>query len=313
MTVTDRPTWEMLPLAVRDAVEDRLSTMIEVQCIAGRRPGFTARVYGARQDAFVKAVSLENADHVLEPFLRERQVAAFLPEPAAPAPCLLQVRKVDGWLLMFWELINDSACYVNLRPGDLDVPVVVDAVGWLSRQPCRAGWENTVRSVQQYVHALRAAVDPLLERPPVTLADPHRYRRAVDLLKMDRLAASVPTLLHGDLCRKNMLSKNSLVYLVDWSKALVGPGWLDLAGGLGPLLVSEGHEPEEADKYLHAASPQVWAAAHPEDVAAVAALTSLRHWRRATAPYPADRMYRQDAKILAQAGQDWLDYRLEAL
>ncbi|MEV4079137.1 phosphotransferase [Nonomuraea fuscirosea] len=311
MTVADRPTWETLPLAVRDAVEERLGTVSGVRCMVSRRPGFVGQVYAADEDALVKAVPLKCADH-MEPFQRERQAASFLPWPGAPAPWLLWAREEGDWLVMAFELIDDVR-YVNLRRCDPDLPIALNSVGWLSQQPCREGWENKVRSVQQCVYALRSAVDPLLDRPLATMADPHRYRRAVDLLSMDRLTAAVPTLLHGDVSRRNMLFGNSMIYMIDWSKAFVGPGWLDLACGLGPLLVAEGHKPKEAYKYLYAAAPDAWAAAHPQDVAAMVALTSLRHWSRTTVMSPAYRFYRQNAQILARASDDWLDYTLKAL
>ncbi len=160
------------------------------------------------------------------------------------------------------------------------------------------------------MHALMAAAGPLLDQPPVS--DPQLYRRAVDGLSVERLASpagGVPTLVHGDLCRKNMLFKDFGVYLIDWSDAVVGPGWLALAG-LAPVLVAEGHEPGKADQYLHDASP-VWARAHADDVAAMAALISLRHWARAA--QESDPLYQQDAQALAQAGWEWLRYRMGAV
>ncbi|GAA1613030.1 hypothetical protein GCM10009733_006360 [Nonomuraea maheshkhaliensis] len=209
MTVTDRPTWETLPQFVREAVEERLGTVVKSECVHSRRPGLAARIYATEEDAFLKAVPLKFADHILEPFRRERQAASFLPWPGAPAPWLAWRREVGDWLILAFELINDRARYVNLRPDDQDVPIVVGAVERLSWQPCREGWKGIIPSAREHVHALMDTARSLLDQPPVALTDPQLYSRAVDRLSVDRLAAGVPTLVHGDLCRKNILYKES--------------------------------------------------------------------------------------------------------
>ncbi|GAA1613021.1 hypothetical protein GCM10009733_006350 [Nonomuraea maheshkhaliensis] len=79
---------------------------------------------------------------------------------------------------------------------------------------------------------------------------------------------------------------------------------------LAPLLISEGHSPQEADRLLRGSSP-LWEKAHADDVAGLAALMSLRHWARAG--QQVDPPYKRDAPVLAEAGQKWLRYRMDAV
>ncbi|HEX4814451.1 MAG TPA: hypothetical protein VFV66_17045 [Nonomuraea sp.] len=82
------------------------------------------------------------------------------------------------------------------------------------------------------------------------------------------------TLQHCNLTPDHLLINGGLIYVTGWSRAARAADWADLAL-LAPLLVAEGHHPEEAEQLL--AELPVWNRAPRQGVAGLAALSALAH------------------------------------
>jgi hypothetical protein len=293
--MNDRLEWEHLPESVRDVIEDKTGTVIKAETVIGRRSGLAARLYAAQDDIFIKAIPADSP--AAEPYRREQWAGWHLPVEA-PAPRSLWSLEIDGWLVLASELVNDHARHVDLRHDSEDLPLVLDAVGWLAAQHCAIPGPSAV----EHFSSLYAKGRVMLDQPHVR--DP--YLPALEGFNIDRLGGS--TLTHGDLGPRTLLTKDTVIYAIDWSTASLGAWWIDLAL-LAPQLIAEGHSPQQVDELLSAAAP-AWANAPARDVIGLTAICGSHHLYQAEHG-PDNR--RDEALRLAHACPAWLTHRLARL
>ncbi|MFI7643381.1 hypothetical protein [Nonomuraea sp. NPDC049400] len=294
--MNDHVEWERIPSSIRDAViQGHTGPIRKVQSIASPRPGATLRVYGEKQDMFLKAIPL--TDNTRQLYERERWAGLNLP-PDAPVPRMVWNAIIERWLVLAWELINDHAEHAYLAPDSTDAELVLEAMQRLGKLPCPDG----ARPVADLVTELRTRADAMLDLPPTELRGRDLYMTALE--SFDAEALDGQALLHGDLSPWHLRIKDDAVHVVDWSQACQGAAYVDLAF-FAPHLVEARHSCEHADAML--SSLPGWTEAPAAQLAGLAALWTLAHLERA-ANGP---KHRRPSEIhLANAGREWLASRL---
>ncbi|NUW34798.1 phosphotransferase [Nonomuraea sp. SMC257] len=207
MGTTTRRSWKELPAGLRREVARRLGG--EIRGFGDRPGGFSYGVLGVAEfgegagengggQVFVKAVPSEDGDGYRE----EAVVARALPV-TVPSPRLRFAVERDGWVLL---------CF-GVAPG----------------RPPHEPWLR---------HELDAALDaltlcvreltpsPLTELPTVA---GRMAGRCETWRSLEAAGVTGDTLLHFDLRHDNVLvAPDGVARVVDWGRACLGPGWVDL-------------------------------------------------------------------------------------
>ncbi|MEV4806834.1 phosphotransferase [Nonomuraea sp. NPDC049421] len=296
--MNERLTWEQAPAVLVKAVESKLGPIRKADTVLGRRPGLAARVYGADDDAFIKAIPLGTPAAW---FYQREQQATTLMQSWSPAPILMWELMTDDWLLLAIELVNDHARHVDLRPGSADIDPTLNALHELSiplpepRPQTAAEWYRAKWAKAE--HMLNLSADKVPSR--------NLYEQAVEGFDFKRLETEAPTLIHADLSRRNLLIKDRRVVAVDWSTWCIGAWWI-MPATMAPAFIAEGHQPWEVDVLLGGVST-LWRSVPAAEVAGLAAVQGLLHLERAMFG-PAERQ--ADFRLLAEASRKWMTYRL---
>lgn len=253
--------WDDLPCEAKAAVEERCSTALKAESAnAGIMPGLAARLHlHAGGSVFVKAV---REDHpAVRMYRREEKANRLLPADV-PAPRMLWSGVTAGWLLMLFQFVENGR-RPDLAPGSHDLPGVLETVGRLR------GPGDGLPPVSVNLRLLRDTATALLAED---LEGPRwrMYADAIDGLDMDAFEGD--RLLHYDLHAGNLLASGDAVYVLDWSFACHGAGWID-AALLLPRLVEAGHSPAEAEALVSGLPG--WADAPPRSVTALLALWAM--------------------------------------
>lgn len=242
----ERPEWTDLPIGVRHAVEAETGAVVR-QALR-QPPRFTHGLgalleLGDGRRLFVKGVpeSHPRAGRIR----REAEVAGRL-DPSVPTPRLLSLVD-DEWVLLLFDAVEGTRPV--LRPGSADIAAVLSMLGSLHR---------------------RTSPAPVLDAPEVLAYFTSRgtgwawahgasdldpwVRRNLDALITVETAwhpwAAGDCLLHNDIRPDTMIRRNDgRVVLVDWSTAIRGAAWLDVAG-LVPHLILAGHHPGNAERLV---------------------------------------------------------------
>lgn len=242
-----RPGWGGVPFVVQIVLEQRLGT--QVVNSESQTRGFAANLASRLELAdggrvFVKGAPVH--DPAIRSYHAEAMVASVLPE-GAPAPLLLGTIDDEWFLLVFEDIDGDLP---DLRPGSLDVPVILDSIADLRNRltPCPAPGLPRADAV---LGPQLSGWAHLSRRPPHDL-DRWTRRNLEKLVAME--SAWLPwsagdTMLHTDLRPDNVLCRrdDGRAVFVDWAHAVRGAAWLELAG-LVPHLVVAGHTPAEAEQ-----------------------------------------------------------------
>ena len=189
------------------------------------------------------------------------------------------------------------------------MPAVLEALQRLPKLLTPCPWPKAATASEELAQEFRAW-NELTETPLRGMsvwARQHATALArIEQLFLDHIEGN--TLLHTDLRADNMLINDAgEVRAIDWSWAVRGAGWLDLAF-LVPQLILAGHTPRSAEKTLSylPAWQQVPAGALTSFAAAVTGV-----WERGRLTDGPDHLlaYRRRA---AQAGVAWLEHRLQS-
>jgi aminoglycoside phosphotransferase (APT) family kinase protein len=236
----------------------------------GFSPGIAARLELADgKRAFVKAVGDDINAESPKLHRAEARIAAAL-TPAAPAPRLLGVIDMDGWVILAFEDVDgylpaqpwraDDLARVlaataelarTLTPAPIDVPPAATRFHALGR-----GWRLLADDVASGADDL-AGADPWVR---ANLADLEGLEQGWDR------AVEGATLAHGDVRADNILLTPERVVFVDWPWACLAPPWFDLVAMLPNVAMNGGPAPED----VLAAHP-VGAVADPVAVTTVVA------------------------------------------
>lgn len=226
----DRIHWDDLPLAARDAVEQRTGPVLRADTAeAGANSGIAATVHTAAATLFVKGLPLAHPQARTQQ--REAAINLYLP-PSCPR--LLWHVQVAGWDLIGYEhLVGRHADYA---PGSPDLPLVARALVELQNTPCP---------------------DIVLKRAE------DRWSGYAGPAGVEQLVGD--TMLHTDLAPHNMLVTDR-AHLIDWAWPTRGAAWIDPAV-LVLRLMEAGHTAQAADAWAREQFPS-WAAAPHASVAA---------------------------------------------
>ncbi|MEU8251853.1 hypothetical protein [Nonomuraea sp. NPDC048916] len=290
--------WAALPPGVQVAIVEQVGTLRDVEMMPGAPEGFTAQLYGAVDDVFVKAIPTSSPYAIQHK--RERWAAQHL-DLSAPTPRMLWQLDLEGYHLTAWELINDHARHADLRRGSRprgleDVLQAIAELGKLGT-PCPDG----ARSVVNYVSGMVPKVRKMLDLPASHLFGRDLYATALNGFVIDRLRGNA--MLHCCLSDRHLLIKDHMVFVVGWSEVCSGEAWIDPAL-FAPYLIRDEHTPEEVNAMLWGVP--AWRDAPRDLVAGLTAMWTLFHLYKGH--HTEKRI--EESVGLADAGREWLAYLL---
>jgi Phosphotransferase enzyme family len=246
-----RAGWESIPNAVRSSVEHRLGRGVARAHSQehGFSPALASRLTltdGRR--VFVKAIGPDHesgAPGGQEIYRREAAIAAGLPA-TVPAPRLLDVWEVTGWVVLAFEDIEGGHPACPWRDDELDR--VLDAMtllgGALTPSPVPAPPAEIPGGVSHWdlLAADPTLLDGLSELDPWIRANTERL---ADVASPTGPAFQGSTLLHTDIRADNILLTSSGVVFVDWPHARIGAPWIELLWFLPSVAMQGGPDPDD--------------------------------------------------------------------
>jgi hypothetical protein len=238
-----RSTWEVLPAAVRAAIEHETGDVRKaVLPGAGRNSDFSATLHTATGPVFCKGIA--GADGKRGRMHRhEAAVNQFL--PASVVPRLLWRAEADGWLLLGFEC--SPGRHANLAPGSPDLGPVRDAVN----TTVEALGSKAVEASSLAGQWARLAAWRRLAKDSPSDLDPWTRER-FDLLTTWETAAvervADGTLAHTDLHSLNILVHGQEARIIDWARSRNANPAVDPAF-LITRLIEAGHEPAMAEAW----------------------------------------------------------------
>ncbi|MDH6137364.1 aminoglycoside phosphotransferase (APT) family kinase protein [Kitasatospora sp. MAA4] len=306
-----RPSWDELPLPVRDSVQAVLGSPVanaRTQT-GGFSPGLAVRATLADGRAvFLKGAATDHPVHSMyaDEAAINRSLRRQAPVvPVVPVPRMIDSWEAGGWLLMAFEDIAGG--HPDLRPGSADLPAVMRLLDQLPKtvSPSPIPDAPTVAAVLGGgFHGWQALADQLADLDPWSA----RHLEQLAAVERDWLGESGgDCLLHVDLRADNMLMRDGDALAVDWAHLHQGAAWLDPAF-LVPQLIRAGHTPAQAEALI--ADLPAWADAPPAAITSFAA-AQAGYWERSSrlpAPtgVPYLRGYQAD---MAAIGRTWTEYR----
>ncbi|WP_165958779.1 phosphotransferase [Actinomadura sp. KC345] len=240
-----RSDWDDLPASEREAITNQYGQIKDIRpADSGNHADIASTVIGEHGTVFVKAArKLPEKDGPEVTSLRwEAKVNPFVNEFA---PRLLRSTEVEGWLVLVFEHIPGR--HPDYSPGSCDLDLVAKAV-----------------------HLLQKTSPPAVVDRPVTM----RWHG----IGGDASPMSGQALLHTDINAKNVLiTPEDAVYFVDWAFVSHGAPWVEM-GQMIPWLLSAGHTPASAEKWLH--QFPAWREADPTSIDQYARLHTAVWTRR---------------------------------
>ncbi|MER5608262.1 hypothetical protein AB0F93_28390 [Micromonospora tulbaghiae] len=214
-------SWEQLPDAAREAVEDLVGPVVKAEPVrGGLNHALAVIVHTDVDEVFVKGLPAGDRRAV-----RQEREAAVSRLVADVAPRVRwHLPDVAGWNLLGADAIA-RARHADLRPGSPDLPEVTWRVAWeLGRR--RPG---------------RGVVDERIER---------RWAKYGTVEDLALLAGE--QVLHTDLRPDNLIvGGDGRVWLVDWAWPALGAAWLDPAI-VALWMIVHGHTVEDAQEWFRA-------------------------------------------------------------
>ena len=223
-----RPTWESLPLSVKDAVESILGFPVaraESQR-GGFSPGVAARVWGpAGEPAFVKAVSAEVNPHTPGLHRDEARFAALLPA-GHPSPRLLGSWDAEPWVALVSEQVTGHEPGRPWTAADLSAAIAaIDAQALVRADPALP----TVWDTHQDV--LRGWRELAEDGTPLTPWEARHLDALVEIEAGWRQHGEGDAWLHLDARGDNMVVRpDGTAVLVDWPWSCAGAAVFDAIG-----------------------------------------------------------------------------------
>jgi len=301
-----RPSWDEMPLPLREALASRLGAIAGVQVqTGGFTPGLAVRLRLANGERiFAKGIPVDHA--LADKYRAEAETVQMLP-PSAPAPPLRWHAEMAGWIVLAFEDIDGR--HADLSPGSPDIDPAVTTVAGLAAvlTPCPVSDAPPAAiELASLVHGWRELT-----------ADGGRGQDDWPTRHLDQLAAAETrwlagadgkTLVHGDISASNLLiSADRSVFLVDWAQPACGASWLDVAD-LVPHLILAGHTPAGAEQTV--ADVAAWQQAEP-DIITSYAVAFAGYWTRMSrkpAPPGVPHLRAHQARA-ANAAITWVAYR----
>jgi hypothetical protein len=223
-----RIDWRDVPLAVRQAIEERLGSPVvdAVSQLMGFSPALAARVRAASGvRAFVKAVPADLNPDSPNIYRREAEIVSQLPT-SLPVPRFLWWldQGPEGWVILAFEDIEGRHPRQPWDERELAAVLgAVDELAWsLTPSPISAPAAGELIGSWQ-------GWRQLAEEPPPTVSPwvRHHLDRLVELEAAAPAAVEGQTLLHLDVRSDNVLLTEDRVYIVDWPWASIGAPWVE--------------------------------------------------------------------------------------
>lgn len=284
-----RPRLAQAPQEVRVVVEEALGEAVQFERPAAA--GFTESIAsavtsGSGRSVFVKAAPTGGG--LGEAVRTGVQLAPLIGDLS---PRLLTAQESGGWVVAVYEHVPGSAVE---QWDESSVAAMLDVLAVIQKRLAGPPLPEAIRYADAFAPML-GAWQSLAHRPggdSATVA----HLRGVDLpvpiavgllaeLEEQWFSTLGPgdAMQHGDLRRDNVIryaaDDRLRLWVVDWTHAWTGPGWMDLAR-LAPDMAVSGHDPEEVWRR------SCWADADPDAVNVALAGLAGRAWRDGHLPGP---------------------------
>ncbi|MBK5306576.1 MAG: phosphotransferase [Frankiaceae bacterium] len=299
-----RPTYDVLPAAVRLWVDDALQSPVRswTSETGGFSPGVAARVSCADgRRAFVKAVSAEVNPHSPGLHRSEAKVTAALPRELG-APALLATYDDGTWVALLLDEVDGRPPAVPWRADEL--AAALRALDRLSEVPAVPGVPTAYEVLgEEFTGWAQLAADP-----PADL-EPWQAGHLDDLVAFETAwpeAGAGDRLLHLDARGDNMLVRpDGEVVLVDWPWAAAGDPVMDIVGFVPSAMLAGVADPEAVLRATVAGR-----AASPAAVTSLlTAFTGMMEWARRQPPPPGLETVRAFQAAQAGTAGAWLRQR----
>ncbi|MBG0568231.1 aminoglycoside phosphotransferase [Actinoplanes sp. NEAU-A11] len=284
-----RPRLAEAPRQVRAVVEEALgeSVQFERPAAAGFTPSIASAVTGGSgRSVFVKAAPTGGG--LGEAVRTGVQLAPLIGDLS---PRLLTAEEPEGWVVAVYEHVPGSTA---AQWDESAVAAMLDVLAVIQKRLAGPPLPGTIRYADAFAPMLGAWRS--LARRPGGDASTVAHLRDIELpvpIAVDLLAeleeqwfpALGPgdAMQHGDLRRDNVIryaaDDGLRLWVVDWTHAWTGPGWMDLVR-LAPDMAVSGHDPEAVLRR------SCWADADPHAVNAALAGLAGRAWRDGHLPGP---------------------------
>jgi aminoglycoside phosphotransferase (APT) family kinase protein len=249
-----RPSWDELPAAVRNAVVERLGGRVIAARTAGGgfTRGFAAVLDIAGGDrAFVKA-SREDSP-LAYAYAREAEITAVLPT-AVPAPRLRWTMAAAGWYAICLEAVDGQMPGLPWNPAELTAALDAHAAAAaaLAEPPSSlvALGLPTLEDIAR--DDLSRWQEIAAHRAPVPAMPRYGLARLDELAALEAALPSVvdsSAVMHCDLRLDNIIvDRAGCAWICDWNWLCHGPAWVDTVS----LLVTAYASDLDADALLAA-------------------------------------------------------------
>ncbi len=250
-----RTTWQDLPAAVRDAIENETGPVIRAESPSARRNSdFSATLHTPRGLVFCKGIA-DSAGGRGYMHRREVTVNPWLPDSLAPR--LRWQTEAAGWLLLGFDHV--AGRHADLSPSSPDLSAVAATVDCLTTAlaHCPVGSPRLSEQWDRLSAWRRLANSPGVHLDEWAIEHLDELRtwesRGIELADGD-------SLVHTDLHSYNILVGSDGAQVVDWAWSRAAAAAVDIAF-LVARLVAAGHSPASAERW--ADDLPVWRATTP--------------------------------------------------
>jgi hypothetical protein len=219
-----RPAWADLPLALREAIESRLGSVVWTRPTGtGFTSGFVASLGTANGEAhFVKVA--EPSTLFADGYAAEARFSAALPR-AIPAPRLRWSEELAGHIVLCFDAI-DGARTPGLPWEPAELRATLDALAQAGAVLADPTAELLAANPYPWAEVLDGPLS--MGRSGLVM-----HERAAELTALEtrfaELTAGATTLSHCDFRLDNVaIDREGRAWLCDWSFLGFGPTWLDL-------------------------------------------------------------------------------------
>lgn len=293
-----RPSWETVPPLVREFVEQRFGPVLRTTSLpSGNTPGVVSALEVADRTVVLKTIARE--EPLARAYEAEGAVGALLPS-TAPAPAVLAHDVVAEWVVVLFEYV--AGRHPDLSPASPDLVPVHRLLCQLGTtlSPCPGSLAAAGEDLRAEFSSWRRLTSADLRGS--WAADYHGTLITLEQCVLDAMDGD--TLLHTDLGATNMVVSTSGVTVLDWSWAVRGAAWVDVAFLL-PQLIMAGHAPAAAEAAMRGVP--AWEHASTDAIDGFAAAVTGLWTATAGSGPPSLQEYRVRA---LRAGRSWVAHRM---
>jgi hypothetical protein len=241
-----RMQWEQMPVATRNAIEDRLgSEVVDARSQSGGfSPGLAVRLLLVDNNrVFLKAVCGSPNPDSPAMHRREARIAAALPAHV-PAPALRWSMDDGEWVVLAFEDIDGRAPALPWRATELErvLAALHELATALTPSPIEV--EPASEQLERMFGGWQRIADGAMPQTSLPAVVRDHVDELVEVESRWPEAVAGDSLVHLDLRADNLLLTADRVFVVDWPWATIAAPWIDLVAMLPSVAMQQGPDPE---------------------------------------------------------------------